>query len=105
MKTAALLLLAVAAAAAQSVNLSGPWKLSLVDDPRWAQPDVDDSGWPTVSLPQRTPRSERVYWLRRAVPPPASVRQMRVTVGLMSESYQIYANGFHIGDTRDFGKP
>lgn len=100
-----LLLLAAASAAAQPVNLSGKWKLSLVDEPRWAQPDADDSRCPAVTLPQRTPRTERIYWLRRTVPAPATSGESEVTVGLVAESYEIYANGFRIGDTGDFGKP
>lgn len=100
-----LLLLAAASAAAQPVNLSGEWKLSLVDEPRWAQPDADDSRWPAVTLPQRTPRTERIYWLRRTVPAPATSGELQVTVGLVAESYEIYANGLRIGDTGDFGKP
>ena len=63
-----LLLVAVACAAAQPVNLAGPWKLNLAEELRWAQPVVDDSNWPAVNLPQRYPRNEPVYWLRRAVP-------------------------------------
>lgn len=100
-----LLLLAAASAAAQPVNLSGKWKLSLVDESRWAQPDADDSRWPAVTLPQRTPRTERIYWLRRTVPAPATSGESEVTVGLVAESYEIYANGLRIGDTGDFGKP
>jgi serine phosphatase RsbU (regulator of sigma subunit) len=105
MKALPLLLLATASAAAQPVNLSGQWKLSLADQPRWAQPDVDDSRWTTVTLPQRTPRNERIYWLRRTVPAPAPTGQLQVTVGLVAESYEIYLNGLLVGDTGDFGKP
>src|SRR5205807_7554483 len=69
------------------------------------QPDVDDNRWTTVILPQRTPRNERIYWLRRTVPAPAPTGQLQVTVGLVAESYEIYVNGLRIGDTGDFGKP
>ena len=103
-KTIPLLLLAAASAAAQPVNLSGQWKLSLSDELRWAQPDADDRGSLAVNLPQRTPRKERTYWLRRTVPALTQNGQLQVTVGLVSESYEIYANGVRIGDTGDFGK-
>src|SRR5579862_3428636 len=99
-----LLLLSVIGAAAQSVNLSGPWKLSLSDDPHVAQAGVDDSTWPTVTLPQREPRNQRVYWLRRTVPAPAITGPMRITIGLVAESYELYVNGSRIGDTGDFGR-
>lgn len=103
-KTIPLLLLAAASAAAQPVNLSGHWKLSLIDEPRWAQPDIDDSNWPSINLPQRTPRRERIYWLRRTIPALTHAGQLQITVGLVSESYEIYANGLRIGDTGNFGK-
>jgi hypothetical protein len=112
MRAILLLLLASASAAAQPVNLSGQWKLSLADQPgpdqpSHAPPDVDDSRWPTVTLPQRTPRNERIYWLRRTVQAPAHTQAgpLQVTVGLVAESYEIYVNGVRIGDTGDFGKP
>jgi serine phosphatase RsbU (regulator of sigma subunit) len=105
MKTIALLLLAAAAATAQPVNLSGQWKFSLADDPRLAQPAIDDSGWPAVTLPQRTPRNERIYWLRRTLAAPTQTGPLHVTIGLVAESYEVYANGSRIGDTGDFGKP
>ncbi len=32
------------------VTLTGPWKFRIGDDPRWAEPGFDDSGWETVDL-------------------------------------------------------
>jgi serine phosphatase RsbU (regulator of sigma subunit) len=104
MKIIPLLVLAAASAAAEPVNLSGPWRLGLGDVPRWAQPDIDDSRWPVVTLPQRTPRAERVYWLRRTASASTLTGHLLVTVGLVAESYEIYANGRRIGDTGDFGR-
>ena len=51
------------------------------------------------------PRPERIYWLRRTVPGVPRINRLPVTVGLMSESYEVFANGVQIGDTGDFGKP
>jgi hypothetical protein len=89
----------VPSASAQPVSLAGPWRLQLDDNPRWAQPGIDDSGWPTILLPQRTPRPEPIYWLRRTVTAPAAGEPLEVTVGLVSESYNVYANGVQIGGT------
>ncbi|HUZ04370.1 MAG TPA: hypothetical protein VMU62_03350, partial [Acidobacteriaceae bacterium] len=39
------------------VALNGPWKFHVGDDPKWADPNFDDSGWETVDLtptPQTT---------------------------------------------------
>jgi serine phosphatase RsbU (regulator of sigma subunit) len=103
-KKLCLLLLTVISAAAQSVDLSGPWKLSMDDDLRLAQAGVDDSNWPIVNLPQREPRDQRVYWLRRTIHAPAISGPMRITIGLVAESYELYVNGSRIGDTGDFGQ-
>ena len=32
------------------VTLNGPWRFHLGDDPSWANPELDDSGWETVDL-------------------------------------------------------
>jgi hypothetical protein len=32
------------------VQLDGPWRFQMGDDPRWADPSYDDSSWPTVTL-------------------------------------------------------
>ena len=34
----------------QSAPLSGMWKHQVGDDPRWADPCVDDSAWPIVAM-------------------------------------------------------
>src|ERR1700749_3209178 len=40
-----------AAAGIQGViNLTGPWRFQIGDDPRWADPSFDDSSWPVVTL-------------------------------------------------------
>ena len=39
--------------ARSAVALTGPWKFHIGDDPRWADPNYDDSDWETVDL---TPR-------------------------------------------------
>ncbi len=102
LKATALLLFAVASAAAQPTDLSGRWKLDLADDPLAAQPRTDDSGWPEVSLPWRNPSNESVYWLRRTIPAPTLPGENKLTLGLLAESYQVFANGAKIGDTGDF---
>jgi sigma-B regulation protein RsbU (phosphoserine phosphatase) len=32
------------------VQLDGPWRFQMGDDPRWADPAFDDSSWPTLTL-------------------------------------------------------
>ncbi len=33
-----------------SVELAGPWKFHIGDNPAWAQPDFNDASWPTMDL-------------------------------------------------------
>jgi hypothetical protein len=33
-----------------TVDLDGPWRFQVGDNPQWAAPDFDDSAWPTVTL-------------------------------------------------------
>lgn len=32
------------------IQLDGPWRFQMGDDPRWADPAFDDSAWPTMTL-------------------------------------------------------
>jgi hypothetical protein len=32
------------------IELTGPWRFQVGDDPRWADPGLDDSSWPIVAL-------------------------------------------------------
>jgi serine phosphatase RsbU (regulator of sigma subunit) len=103
LKPTTFLLLSVASLAAQPLDLSGRWKLDPTDDPRAASPSTDDSLWPEVTLPRRMPANESVYWLRRTITTPTLPGDPKLTVGLVAESYQVYANGMKIGDTGNFG--
>jgi len=35
-----------------TIDLDGPWRFQVGDDPRWADPSFDDSGWQKVTLRQ-----------------------------------------------------
>lgn len=37
-----------------TVTLDGPWRFQIGDDPRWADPGFDDSGWQAIKLSQAT---------------------------------------------------
>lgn len=34
------------------IEITGPWRFQIGDDPRWADPAFDDSSWPVVALDQ-----------------------------------------------------
>lgn len=35
---------------AEATLLDGPWRFRTGDDPHWADPDTDDSGWETIDM-------------------------------------------------------
>jgi Stage II sporulation protein E (SpoIIE) len=100
--------------------LNGPWKFRTGDNPAWAQPDFDDSGWATVDLtpppgsfdpllgssgylPGWTARGYKGYsgyaWYRLT----ANVEdgQTRLAIKMpddVDDAYQVYVNGQRIGD-------
>ena len=90
-----------AAVLAQPVSLAGPWKMQTGDNPQWSQPQFDDRNWPVVTLPMRAFEAG-IFWLRRTVPAPACAGECYVTIGLISEGYELYANGVRIGGAGDF---
>ncbi len=79
------------------LDLSGTWRLAGSDDPRFAQPDLDDSQWRTLALPiagseannQPIPGVSRIYWLRRRVELPAGTdaTHLALTLGTIRDGY------------------
>jgi hypothetical protein len=109
------------------VALTGPWKFHVGDDPRWADPNLDDSQWEMVDLtptPQTTvpglpiqgfvtgweARGHARYvgyaWYRMRV----RIRGPRGPLTLLSpewfdEAFQVFANGRLVGSFGDFNGP
>src|SRR5258708_7729015 len=98
MKIALLTLIAATGLAAQSIDLSGQWKRHDGDDPAYAQPGFDDSGWSTYELPRGGPMPKGVFWLRRTVVIPAGLADPVLTVGTMSPCYGVFVNRTRIGE-------
>ncbi len=110
------------------VALTGPWKFHVGDDPRWADPDFDDSGWENVDL---TPKGATDYtagtsefvpgWTAQGHPGYAGyawyrlqvqIEQTNVPLSLLmplnvDDGYEVFANGREIGQFGDLtrGKP
>ncbi|HSF40157.1 MAG TPA: ATP-binding protein, partial [Thermoanaerobaculia bacterium] len=93
---------------------SGPelWKSQAGDDPRWARPGLNDSGWPAVPLTATWREQGRqgldgVVWFRRVVPldEEARLAAERDQLGLLlgrstAGGYEAYAGGRWIGRSR-----
>jgi hypothetical protein len=104
-----------------TAELTGPWRFHTGDNPAWAQPDFDDSGWSTMDL--TLPRgSYDPYvgssgfvpgWTVRGYPGYSGFAWYRLRVNLrdpvegglalkmpqnVDDAYQVYANGQFLGD-------
>ncbi|HET9818616.1 MAG TPA: glycoside hydrolase family 2 [Rhodanobacteraceae bacterium] len=110
---------------AAATLLNGPWQFHTGDDPRWAAPTTDDSGWQTidmtalpgshdgdVGLPDYVDgwaaHGHRGYhgyaWYRRAVTVPAGQASW-VILGptMVEDGYELYWNGQLLGGSGRLG--
>ncbi|MBN1497574.1 MAG: helix-turn-helix domain-containing protein [Spirochaetes bacterium] len=89
------------------VSLEGTWKISLNDDPRYADPVFDDSEWDDVSLPsnlmhyvyKKTDSIHGVLWIRKKVRMGNEVRgdDLGLILGRIANADDTYFNGIKIG--------
>jgi hypothetical protein len=98
-----------------TVDLAGPWKFRLGDDPAWAQPNFDDSGWESVDLtpdgktglsPGWTARGHAgqsgYAWYRLKIDVEEAKRSLALKMpDSFDDAYQVFVNGQRIGE---FGK-
>jgi serine phosphatase RsbU (regulator of sigma subunit) len=107
------------------VALNGPWKFHVGDDPRWADPNFDDSGWETVDLtpkagsfdpydgssgyvPGWTAKGHPGYWgyawYRIRVQTAARPGEKLALAGPsdVDDAYQVFANGKLLGSFGNF---
>ena len=111
-----------------TITLNGPWTFHVGDDPRWAQPGFDDSGWEHVDLtapPGATdgdvgignyapgwtakghPRYHGFAWyrIRLNVSPAGDEGLALLGPWAVDSSYQAYVNGTLLGGFGDFSGP
>ncbi|WP_242109149.1 glycoside hydrolase family 2 [Luteimonas aquatica] len=112
--------------AAAEVPLTGPWQFRFGNDPQWATPQFDDSGWERmdltpppgahdgdVGLPGYVPgwsaRGHSGRWghawyrLRVHWSVPEGMRPVLMGPTLVDDAYEIFWNGRRIGGIGDFG--
>jgi phosphoserine phosphatase RsbU/P len=97
-----------------TIDLDGPWRFQVGDDPRWSDPGFDDSAWPTLTLSR--PLTEQGFdsyagygWYRlrlqaqqlaqfNTLPgnPPLNLLLTGNSVGQLD----VYVNGVTVGHTR-----
>lgn len=97
-----------------SIELDGPWRFQMGDDPRWSDPPFDDSAWPTVKLSQQLSEQgidpySGYGWYRMRLQP----QQLAALGGLSKDApldilltgssagqFAVYANGAEVGRTK-----
>ncbi|MBV9676756.1 MAG: hypothetical protein JO185_10510, partial [Acidobacteriaceae bacterium] len=92
-----------------TVSLAGQWKFHPGDDPRWADPNFDDSGWKLVTVPLSL--SKQGYsnfsgygWYRLMLyyDPHATAPDLRLAVDGLSNVSAFFANGVQFGQIGQF---
>jgi sigma-B regulation protein RsbU (phosphoserine phosphatase) len=83
------------------VDLGPDWLFSPTDNPAYASPTFDDSGWKTVSTKKELADYGIHYlpyaWYRMHVHVDPRVRDAAVEVQYIAGSYELYVNGVRIG--------
>lgn len=89
-------------------SLHGKWKFNLGNDPAWASPDYDDSGWDAIYVPSSWEdegfRGYSSYaWYRKAfkLKPSESLAKtnLYLFVGFIDDVDEVYVNGTRIGNS------
>lgn len=87
-------------------EVTGPWRFHTGDDPRWARPGFDDSGWSLLTADKGW--SEQGYkdyagvaWYRIQVSLATKRAQMALFIPNVDDSVQVFANGRLVGQAGD----
>ena len=88
-----------------TVALDGDWQFHLGDDPAWASPTLDDTGWEQIKVDK--PWGEQTHfgytgyaWYRRHVnfvPVPGVQPDLALLLPPIDDAYEVYWNGNLIG--------
>jgi hypothetical protein len=88
-----------------TVKLDGTWQFHIGDDPAWAAPALDDSTWEGIQTDKPWGAQQHYgysgyAWYRRHIdfaPGPSDKLDLSLTLGYVSDVYEIYWNGKKIG--------
>ena len=89
-------------------NLEGMWQFSVGDDPNWAKPSTDVSGWDRINVPGAWERYYEGYngygWYRKefnikSLPDEGPIM---LFLGCIDDADEVYLNGVKIGQTGSF---
>jgi hypothetical protein len=85
----------------EPVNLGPNWLFAPGDNPSWASPTLDDSGWATIST--KKPLTDYGYrnlprvWYRLHIHLRPGAHNLSIGITDVSGNYEVYANGVRIG--------
>jgi Stage II sporulation protein E (SpoIIE) len=84
------------------VSLNGEWRFHPGDDPRWADPNFDDSQWPLIESThgwsdQGYKNMSGLAWYRARVVIPEGGEPLGLYIPSAVTSYQVFADGRMIG--------
>ena len=83
------------------IELKGPWKFHLGDDPRWSEPGFDDSAWPPIpddKADLKTGDRDGVFaWYRTRVTFAGGDAALGFEMPRIQGSYEVFINGERIG--------
>jgi len=90
----------------QPAPLSGNWKHHDGDDPRWANPQFDDSAWVTVPIPApevRAPLQKCWYRFHVQLPQNLPEEQLAILIGPFGNAYayELFVDGRRVGGQGD----
>jgi len=93
-----------------AMAVDGSWQFKTGDDPRWADPNFDDSSWETIETDapwgmQEHPSYAGFAWYRRHVdvlPTAGATHDYRILIPHAEDAYEVYWNGKLAGR---FGHP
>jgi hypothetical protein len=89
----------------ERITLGPNWLFAPGDDPAWASPTFDDSGWKTIATGKQLLdygiRDIPFAWYRTHIHLRPGTRNLMVGTTDIDGQYEIFANGVRIGGTRD----
>jgi len=93
-----------------TLDLGGPWQFQLGDNPAWADPRLDDSGWKQITTDQPWgaqgfPSVTGYGWYRRhitVVEAPGGTLDLALMFPAVDDLYAVYWNGKLIGENGKF---
>ena len=85
------------------ISLDGPWRFNIGDNPAFAEPAFDDSGWRLVPANPKDlrivtlPMGPASFWYRTKVFVPAGTPPLSLYVPHVDMNYEIFVDGQRIG--------